>query len=462
MKQILKNKWFKFSTTLICYLLMMLWIGNYWLILGIPVLYDIYISKKVHWAFWKKKGVKKQSATVEWIDAIIFAVIAATIIRMFFIEAYTIPTSSMEKSLLVGDYLFVSKVAYGPTIPNTPLSFPFAHHTLPGTKYTKSYLEWIEWPYKRLAGFGDIKRNDVVVFNFPAGDTIVVGNENPDYYSQLRGYSYLFKEDDMKKGRSLQSPKAYTDMARKYISSHNEIRTRPVDKQENYIKRCVGTPGDTLLCVDGQMYINGKIQEKIDQMQYNYIVRTNGTLINPRKLDELHIAKEDRIRKGSEYSLPLTNEKVEQLKKMSNVISIIRRNSSLGVAEDVFPFSNQLNWNRDNFGPFSIPKKGQTVDLNLKNLPFYERVIHAYEKNNLAVKDSVIYINGAPAKTYTFKMNYYWMMGDNRHMSADSRYWGFVPEDHVVGKASFIWLSLDKDKSFLSKIRWNRIFKWIH
>jgi len=462
MKQILKNKWFKFSTALICYLLMMFWIGNYWLILGTPVIFDVYISKKIHWAFWKKKGVKKQSATVEWVDAIIFAVVAATIIRMFFIEAYTIPTSSMEKSLLVGDYLFVSKVAYGPTIPNTPLSFPFAHHTLPGTKNTKSYLEWIEWPYKRLAGLDDIKRNDVVVFNFPAGDTIVVGNENPDYYSQLRGYAYLFKEDDMKKGRSLQSKKAYVGMARNYISSHNEIRTRPVDKQENYIKRCVGISGDTLKCIDGQMYINGKIQEKIEQMQYNYIVRTNGTLINPRKLDELHIAKEDRIRKGSEYSLPLTAEKVEKLKKLSNVVSIIRRNSSVGVSEDVFPFSDQFNWNRDNFGPFAIPKKGQTVNLNLKNISFYERVIHAYEKNDFAVKDSVIYINGAPADTYTFKMNYYWMMGDNRHMSADSRYWGFVPEDHVVGKASFIWLSLDKDKSFLNKIRWNRIFKWIH
>jgi len=441
---------------------MIIWIGNYWLIFGLPILFDVYISKKIHWAFWKKRGVKKQSATVEWVDAIIFAVVAATLIRMFFIEAYTIPTSSMEKSLLVGDYLFVSKVAYGPKIPNTPLSFPFAHHTMPLTKSTKSYLEWIQWPYKRLAGITEVKRNDVVVFNFPAGDTIVVGAENPDYYSQLRSYSTLFKEADMKKGRKLQSDQAYSKMGRKYLSTQNTIATRPVDKQENYIKRCVGIPGDTLLSIDGQLFINGKKQILIEELQYIYEVRTNGTPINPRKLEELNIAKADRNRNGSVYNLPLSSKKVEALKKLSNVISIIRRNSSKGYPEDVFPFSSHYNWNRDNFGPLVIPKKGQTVSLNIETLPLYERAINAYEGNDLKVQDSTIYINGEIATDFTFKMDYYWMMGDNRHMSADSRYWGYVPEDHIVGKASFIWLSLDKDKNSFSKIRWNRIFKWIH
>ncbi|PKQ67878.1 signal peptidase I [Labilibaculum manganireducens] len=462
MSSILKNKWFKFSIALIICLLMIIWIGNYWLILGLPVLFDVYISKKVHWAFWKKRGVKKQSATVEWVDAIIFAVVAATIIRMFFIEAYTIPTSSMEKSLLVGDYLFVSKVAYGPKIPNTPLSFPFAHHTMPLTKSTKSYLEWIQWPYKRLAGISEVKRNDVVVFNFPAGDTIIVGRENPDYYTNLRGIGDQFMSDDMKKGRTLQSEKKYIDMARKYLAQNTEIATRPVDKQENYIKRCVGLPGDTLLCIDGELHVNGKPQDKIEDMQYNYVVRTNGTPINPRKLEELNIAKADIDHRGSDYNLPLSLSKVEELKKLSNVVSIIRRNSTQGISEDVFPFSDHYTWNRDNFGPLVIPKKGQTVSLNLETLPLYERAINAYEGNDLKVQDSTIYINGKIATEFTFKMDYYWMMGDNRHMSADSRYWGYVPEDHIVGKASFIWLSLDKDKTAFSKIRWNRVFKWIH
>jgi len=441
---------------------MIIWIGNYWLLFGLPILFDVYISKKVHWAFWKKKGVKKQSTAIEWLDAIIFAVVAATLIRMFFIEAYTIPTSSMEKSLLVGDYLFVSKVAYGPKIPNTPLSFPFAHHTMPLTKSTKSYLEWIKWPYKRLAGLGKVERNDVVVFNFPAGDTLIVGRENPDYYTNLRGIGDQFMADDMKKGRSLQPEKTYISMARKYLAQNTKIDARPVDKRENYIKRCVGMPGDTLLCIDGQLYVNGKPQNKIDEMQYNYIVRTNGTPINPRKLDELNIAKEDRNRSGSEYSLPLTLEKVEHLKKLSNVVSIIRRNSTKGNPEDVFPFNDNYPWNRDNFGPLVIPKKGQTVSLNMVTLPLYERAINAYEENDLSVNDSTIYINGKIATNFTFNMDYYWMMGDNRHMSADSRYWGYVPEDHIVGKASFIWLSLDKDKNAFNKIRWNRVFKWIH
>nr|WP_320118729.1 signal peptidase I [uncultured Marinifilum sp.] len=462
MKDILRNKWFKFSVALIIALLMIIWIGNFLLLIGLPILFDVYISKKVHWAFWKKKGVKKQSTAVEWIDAIIFAVVAATIIRMFFIEAYTIPTSSMEKSLLVGDYLFVSKVAYGPKIPNTPLSFPFAHHTMPGTTKTKSYLEWINWPYKRLAGITEIKRNDVVVFNFPAGDTIIVGQENPDYYSRIRGIANSVKTSDMQKGRQLQNDEVYKKMARKYLAENNEIRSRPVDKRENYIKRCVAMPGDTISSIDGQVYINGKKQDKIEEMQFRYQLRTNGSLINPRKLDEMNITKSEIGQSGSIYEMPLSEAKAAKLGKLSNVSSIVKMTYNVGAPEDVFPFSDNYNWNRDNFGPLVIPKKGQTVKLSLESLPLYERVINAYEENSLSVKDSIIYINGKPADTYTFKMNYYWMMGDNRHMSADSRYWGYVPEDHVVGKASFIWLSLDKDKSAFEKIRWNRIFKWIH
>ena len=462
MKELLKNKWFKFSLAAITYLLMMLWIGNFWLVLGLPILFDVYISKKVHWAFWKKRGVKKQSFIVEWVDALIFAVVAATLIRMFFIEAYTIPTSSMEKSMLVGDYLFVSKMAYGPKVPNTPLSFPFAHHTMPGTTTTKSYSEAIQWPYHRLAGFGDVERDDVVVFNFPAGDTIRVGRENPDYHSQIRSLSNDFKRDDMTKGRLLQSDKAYEKIASKFMRQRYEIRSRPVDKRENYIKRCVALPGDTLVSKDGQLFVNGKAQGIIEEMQFNYIVKTNGTSINPKKLEKLGIALADRGRDiNGSYILPLSTAKVEALKKLNNVISITRRLDPEGMYGDVFPFSRDYNWNRDNFGPLVMPKKGVTVSLTKKNLPLYDRVISAYEGNKLDVKDEGIYINGELADSYTFKMDYYWMMGDNRHMSSDARYWGYVPEDHIVGKASFVWLSLDKDKSFLSKIRWSRIFKGI-
>ncbi len=462
MKQILTNRWFKLVIAELIMLLMIIWIGNYWLLFLLPIVFDVYITKKVHWAFWKKRGVEKQNRIVEWIDAIIFAVVAATIIRIFFIEAYTIPTSSMEKTLLVGDYLFVSKAAYGPKLPNTPLSFPLVHHTLPGTKHTKSYLEWIKCLYKRLAGYSHIKRNDIVVFNFPAGDTVVMGNEKVDYYTQIRSLANSIKALDMQKGRKLQSDKIYQNIARKRIKDNNQIIVRPVDKKENYIKRCVAMPGDKIESKDGQLFINGKKQEHFNDMQFKYRVTTNGTSINPRILRKMHITKDEIIHIGTTYEIPLTAKNASKIENLSNVISIKKMIYPKGTYEDVFPFSSNYNWNRDNFGPFVVPKAGETVELNMKNLLFYRRIIHAYEHNKLKVQNNKIYINDKEAHTYTFKMNYYWMMGDNRHMSADSRYWGFVPEDHIVGKASFIWLSIDPEQQGLfNKIRWNRIFNWI-
>ena len=462
-KEIFSNKWFKYVLVSVLCVLFILWIGSWWLLLLLPVIFDIYISKRIHWAFWKKKNVEKQTKVVEWVDAIIFAVIAATIIRMFFVEAYTIPTSSMEKSMLVGDYLFVSKVAYGPKLPNTPLAIPFTHHTIPGTKSTKAYSELIKCDYKRIAGFGDVQRDDIVVFNFPAGDTVIIGSEKTDIYTYIREYARIFKEKDAESGNKIGSAIHYKKLAKDYIYKSSEVAARPVDKRENYIKRCVGLPGDVLEIRDGDVVVNGKSQNDIKTKQYNYYIKTNGTSINPKKLEKLNIAKEDRKQlSSSKYKFPLTLENVEKLRAMPNVISVTRVLSRKGDwNENMFPFSPDYKWNRDNFGPLEIPKKGQTVDLTVKNLPLYERVINAYEGNKLSVRDSVIYINGKAVNKYTFKMNYYWMMGDNRHMSADSRFWGFVPEDHVVGKASFIWLSLDKDKSFLSKIRFGRLFKFI-
>ena len=445
MKELLSNKWLKFGVIGGLYLLWVIWLGNYWWLLGLGVIFDIYVSQKVHWAFWKKKNPPngKQTAVVEWIDAIIFAVIAASFIRMFFIEAYTIPTSSMEKSLLVGDYLFVSKTAYGPKTPNTPLSFPFVHNTMPLTKGTKSYLEWIKKPYHRLKGFGKIKNDDVVVFHFPEGDTVALNVPAQSYYQLIRMY-----------GRD----RVWSDKR-----NFGDIISRPVDKCENYIKRCVGIPGDELKIENGQLFVNGKTQEKIPGMQFKYIIRTNGTMLNPKALEKLNIAVDDREYSGEQYILPLTDENAEKIKQFSNVVSIEKLIDGPGNWEmNIFPSDKNYQWNVDNFGPITVPAKGATVQLTVDILPLYRRIISVYEGNKLEVNGSQIKINGEVAASYTFKMDYYWMMGDNRHNSADSRYWGFVPEDHVVGKAKFIWLSLDKDKGFPSKIRIGRMFRGIH
>ncbi|BDX36712.1 signal peptidase I [Tenuifilaceae bacterium CYCD] len=441
LKAFLKHKYFKFGFAELIFILWVIWIGNYWLLLGLPIIFDFYITQKVNWTFWKKRGQKK-TVLIEWVDAIIFAVVAATLIRMFFIEAYTIPTSSMEKSLLIGDYLFVSKYSYGPKLPNTPISFPFVHHTLPLTKDTKSFIEWPRWPYKRIAGLGHVKRNDVVVFNFPEGDTVVLQDQNSSYYTLARIYG------------------------RENLRNNYDIIYRPVDKRENYIKRCVGLPGDTLQVKHGQLYVNGQEQIKIGKRQYNYRIKTDGSAINPNRFEQLGISKADQgySPAGGFYQIPLTEEALGKIKAMTNVVEVVKtENTDTSMMwKLIFPHDPRYPWNEDNFGPLWIPKKGVTVDLNLNNLPIYERIIDVYENNDLSVRNGEIYINGTVAKTYTFKMDYYFMMGDNRHNSADSRFWGFVPEDHVVGEAMFVWLSLDKDKSFPMNIRWNRMFKGIH
>ena len=447
MKKILSNKWFKFAFWGLLYLLWVIWLGNYWYLLGLAVVFDIYVSKKVHWAFWKKKNPPngKQTKTVEWIDAIIFAVIAASFIRLFFIEAYVIPTSSMEKSMLVGDYLFVSKVAYGPKMPNTPISFPFVHQSMPLTNSkVNSYVEWIKRPYKRIGGLGKIKNDDVVVFNFPEGDTVALNFPSQNYYELCRMYGHERVNTDTR--------------------SFGKIVSRPVDKKENYIKRCIGIPGDSLLIIDGDVYINGKKQKDIPGKQYNYVVSTDGSLLNPRVLDKLKIANDDReLFSGGRYLFPLTEPQTIAFDAMKNITSVTKTLTPKGNFDPaIFPHSPDYPWNVDNFGPLYIPKKGATVELTLKNLPIYERIIDVYEGNDLKVIDGKILINGKPATQYTFKLDYYWMMGDNRHKSADSRYWGFVPIDHVVGKASIIWMSLDKDKKFPAKIRFNRILKSVH
>ena len=379
----------------------------------------------------------KKSSMREWADALIFAVIAATIIRTFFIEAYTIPTSSMEKSLLVGDYLFVSKIAYGPRIPMTPIAFPFAHHTLPFANYTKSYLEWIRLPYNRLPGIRSISNNDVVVFNYPDGDTVALQMQNRSYYAMVR------------------------EMGRDFVWRNYDITARPVDKRENYIKRAVGIAGDTLQIIEGEIYINGQLLPPPPDRQFNYLVVTDGTPLPSRIIDRYNIT-DGFQRSSNEFIFAMTQETAENISQVGSVQQVTRLLKPKGLFEPyIFPFHSRFPWNEDNFGPIFIPKRGSTIEINTQNIVLWERIIDVYEGNTLEVKNDVIYINGQPADHYTFKMDYFWMMGDNRHNSADSRHWGFVPHDHIVGRAMFVWLSLDKNESFINRIRFDKTFRVI-
>ncbi len=358
--------------------------------------------------FRRNPNKPKKSKGREWFDAILFAVIAATIIRTFTFEAYTIPTSSMEKTMLIGDYLFVSKLHYGPRIPQTPLAIPLVHNSFMGMK---SYVEWLKIPYTRIMKFTSIKNGDIVVFNYPMEEF------------------------------------------------------RPVDKRENYIKRCVGIPGDSISVVGSQLVINGKPTDFIGQKsQHFFNVYTDGSQILPKTFEEYDIT-EGGISSDTEYVLNLTKVNENIVKGFFGVKRIEQIKQTDSVWDDkTFPNSNLYPWNIDNYGPIFIPKKGVTVELNEKSMPFYRRLITVYEGNTLAESaDGKFTINGSPATQYTFKMDYYFMMGDNRHNSLDSRFWGFVPEDHIVGKAVFIWMSWNTNaSSFFKKIRWNRLFTVIH
>jgi signal peptidase I len=405
------------------------------------------ISDKYPWKGHQFVKNYQKSKQREWADAISFAVIAATLIRAIYIEAFTIPTSSMEKSLLVGDFLFVSKVNYGSRIPNTPIFFPFAHHTLPFTEQTKSYSELIKLPYTRLPKFQDVKRNEAVVFNFPAGDTVVVQHQDQTYYQMVRD-----------EGRA--------NLWRKF-----DVVARPVDKRENYIKRCVALPGDQVEIRDAELFVNDKKAYQAEGLQFTYLVKTNGTGFRRETMLERGITEYNYFRNRNIATMNLTEENLKFIQNLSNVKKVEKYikplgfyQSTQGYKNPIFPNTDTTEWTEDNFGPIRIPKKGDVVKLTLANLPMYDRLIRIYEGHELKVENGTIFIDGKQASTYEVEMDYYWMMGDNRHNSADSRYWGFVPEDHIVGKAVFIWMSLDPNESWLSlnKIRWSRLFSIIH
>jgi signal peptidase I len=457
MNNLMSNKYFRFSIAAVIYLLVVIWIGNYWLLLGLGVIFDVHITEKVNWSFWKRRD-GRNSTLIEWLDALIFAVIAVTLINIFLFQNYRIPTGSMEKSLLIGDHLFVSKIAYGPRMPNTPVAFPFTQHTMPITK-GKSWSDIIHWPYKRLAGVGKVKHNDPIVFNFPAGDTVVVEDQTTSYYEIVRRTARDYQYRESMGAQAPKSESYYLDLARKDIKEKYHVIYRPVDRRDNYVKRCIGLPGDTIVIKGGTVFVNGKEVPENRTQQTTYGVNTNGTTINPKAFERLNISKADQQLFMGAYVLPLTRENAEKISRFANVTEVKPIYSRVGeYAPHIFPYSTVLNWNEDNFGPLWIPSQGKTVMIDTSNICLYERIIDVYENNDLRIEGDKIFINNVPADSYTFKMDYYWMMGDNRHNSADSRYWGFVPEDHIIGKPKFIWLSIDKEAKGLKKIRWNRMF----
>lgn len=476
----MKLQWAKFIAVLILYLLFLYWLKSWLGLIVIPFIFDVYITKKIRWQWWKDSE-KPVRAVMSWVDALVFALVAVYFINQFFFQNFVIPSSSLEKSLLTGDYLFVSKVSYGPRIPQTPFTMPLTQHTMPVIN-TKSYIEWPHWDYRRVKGLGNVKLNDIVVFNYPSGDTIC--NEPQyqaqDYYQLVYSIGYQLwyqQKPDSFDIHNLNRQEQYDlfrkiyAQGRRYIENNpnvfGDIDSRPTDRRENYVKRCVGLPGQTLQIKDRIIYINGKPNKEPEEVQYTYRIQLAPEVSTFDIIDkydallkELGISQEDLLSLNQTGVMPLTKRAVVRLLKEKAIIKSIKINTEATVG-DIYPLNAVTGWTRDNYGPIWIPKKGESIDLNLDNIAVYERPIRVYEGNSLEVKNGQIYINGQLATKYTFKLDYYWMMGDNRHNSADSRYWGFVPEDHIVGKPIFIWWSSDKDRHGLNGIRWNRIGKMV-
>ena len=473
----MKKQWTKFIIVLVLYLLFLFWVKSWLGLLVVPFIYDVYISKKIRWQWWKDSE-KPIRVLMSWVDAIIFALVAVYFINLFFFQNYVIPSSSLEKSLLRGDYLFVSKLSYGPRIPQTPLTMPLTQHTLP-IFGTKSYIEWPHWDYRRVPGLGHVELNDIVVFNYPAGDTLA---SDPQY--QAQDYYQLCYTIGMKQheGKDIaidsltrqqqwdffrQVLQQGAQVVRDNPGEFGSVISRPTDRRENYVKRCVGLPGQKLQIKDQIIYLDGQANKEPDKAQFSYWVRFIQDLPE-ETLIELGITDEDlmqlystRQHDGRGY-MPLTKSAAEALRQMPQYVDLVQPVTDADQVDGgkVYPVNGNYGWTRDNYGPVWIPAKGKTLKLTMDNIAIYDRPIRVYEENELEVKDNKIFINGKETDEYTFKMDYYWMMGDNRHNSLDSRYWGFVPEDHVVGKPIFIWLSINPEDRG-KKIRWDRLFRMV-
>ena len=464
----MRVQWAKFTVVLLCYLLFLYWVESWMGLLVVPFIYDIYITKKINWQWWKDSEGPVRFV-MSWVDALVFALVAVYFINLFFFQNYVIPSSSLEKSLLTGDYLFVSKVSYGPRIPETPLTMPLTQHTMP-IYNCKSYIEWPHWDYRRVKGLGKVELNDIVVFNFPAGDTICSAQQYQAYdYYQLCyqiGYQMYPQRPNPDSLTQEQLPLYFNTIyqaGKQTIEANPQeyglIDTRPTDRRENYVKRCVGLPGQTLQIKDRIIYINGKANKEPDNVQYSYQIKLKRHFTD-EEMKEWGITMEELKDLNNYGYMPMTNKTADILKKRPDIVESIKLNTDANDL-DIYPLNGNMHWTRDNYGPIWIPAKGETIDLTLKNLPIYERPIRTYEGNKLEVKDGKIFINEKETTKYTFKMDYYWMQGDNRHNSLDSRYWGFVPEDHIVGKPIFIWWSSDPDRGGFSGVRWNRLFRFV-
>ncbi|MBR4785878.1 MAG: signal peptidase I [Fibrobacter sp.] len=445
-KGIDKKSWVRFAIWAALYVAWIAWHGNWWWLLGLPVVFEFTASRRLK-AWFEKIAQKSRGlkTTLGWVDALLFAVIVVTFINVFFFQAFKIPSSSMESSLLTGDYLFVSKTAYGPKLPQTPLSVPFVHNTMPFSG-KESYSTALQFKYRRIKGFGHVQRNDYVVFSFPHGDTVLAKAPAEDYYTHVRMTSREYAE-----------------------KMYGPIKVRPVDKKDHYVKRCVAVAGDTLRVVDGWVFVNGQPQERYPGIQNTYRVVTDGSAINSVLLRDMGFNQGEvwysQTLPGYP-ALPLTDERYEKVKALANVVSV---EQNVDVYPPDYPDSELMlfpfvatGWTRDNYGPLWIPAKGESVVLTADNLPFYRRIIEVYEGNSFEeVGEGRYRINGEETDSYTFQMDYYFMMGDNRHNSLDSRYWGFVPEDHIVGKPRVIWMSTDANQKFPRNIRWRRLLKFL-
>lgn len=454
LKAVKPTRWARFAFVSIVFIGWVILMGNLWLMLLWLLLADIYITGYIPFNWWKKKKGPVRTV-MAWVDAIVYAIILIYFIFAFVGQQYEIPSSSLEKSLLVGDRLWVDKTVYGARVPQTPLHFPFAQHTMPIVG-GKSYIDTPQLEYHRLPGVRQIERGDIVVFNYPQGDTVALALGNRDYYQTAKELEAQGAPD-----------------GKAYIAAHPEmfgkVVYRPVDRRENYVKRTIGLPGERIRISGDTVYINGKAIAEPENVQYNYIVPVNGP-IDAEKWHDLGVRAEDHgtVPMRNEYAgfwfydVPLTKAMAAEIQKWPEVIGPLQRESESGLLDlgGVFPLSNSYGWTRPDMGEFWIPKRGDTLKLTLGNLPVYRRAIAVYEGNDLEVKDGKIYINGKQTDHYTFKLDYYWMMGDNRDRSADSRYWGFVPEDHIVGSPLFIILSIDKEVGWSPRmVRWNRILR---
>ena len=448
------TRWVRFTIVSLLFFLLVIWIGNPWLAILWLLLIDIYLLSYIPWGWWKgKKGPLRM--VMSWIDAIVYALVLVYVIFAFVGQNYKIPSSSLEKSLLVGDFLWVNKTVYGPRVPNTPLHFPLAQHTMPIIG-GKSYIENPQLEYHRLPGLRAVERGDIVVFNFPEGDTVLSRMPEADYYI----IAHALRE------KGVEDPVEFI----KYNSGEfGEIITRPVDRRENYVKRVIGLPGDRLQIKNDTVHINGKPIAFADHVQFNYIIPVSRAISDEKWL-ELGVRREDHgvapimgheLGGSKYYTVPLTDEMKKTVETWPEVSGPLLKENIAGFYEigNVWPLGNNWKWTRADTDEFWIPKRGKTLHVTLENLPLYRRAIETYEGNKVEVKDGKIYINGVANPYYTFKMDYYWMMGDNRDRSLDSRYFGFVPEDHIVGTPQRILISIDQERALFdaNKIRWNRI-----